>query len=397
MNDFRYLSPRQTLDLDWEDPWYSAFRSRTLRRQYFAPMSGFVYVEPFEVRKEIVVRPLDLQHWIDLGLAGRRTIPVAMQGELKRRVAAFLREHHPVRIDGDVAPEPELAQINFLERTLTTSRVVDPPVELDVYSAILGVIFVYPTDGFPERVTMEWDLWNERTPRIPAASVDQAGPLPILLEPDFRVLEWRNFLKVPVLPTLRVLEPPPSALARWLRPLRWLFLAAALAVLWWCRSAPRQRVFAAFASLVLVAGSFWLSRDADLSEERTRELVSGLLHNVYRAFDFRGEEQIYDTLARSVDGELLVQTYLETRRGLELANQGGARAKVKEIELVDLVAEPAEGGGFVATAVWNVAGSVGHWGHVHQRRNRYRAELRIAPVAGSWKIVGLEVLEEERI
>ena len=37
VNDFRYLSRGTTLDLDWTDAWYSAFRSRALRRSYFAP------------------------------------------------------------------------------------------------------------------------------------------------------------------------------------------------------------------------------------------------------------------------------------------------------------------------------------------------------------------------
>jgi hypothetical protein len=160
------------------------------------------------------------------------------------------------------------------------------------------------------------------------------------------------------------------------------------------------RAAAAVATSLLVAvtaGSFWLSRDAALSDASVREVVSGLLHNVYRAFDFRDEERVYDVLENSVDGELLTQIYLETRRGLELANQGGARAKVKEIELLEVAAEPADDGGFVATTTWNVSGSVGHWGHIHQRTNRYRAELRIAPVAGVWKLKGLEILEEERL
>ena len=402
VNDFRYLSPSQTLDLDWEDPWYTAFRTRNLRRQYFAPMSGFLYVEPFEVRKEIIIRPRDLQHWVDLGLAGRETIPVEIQPELKRRAAAFLREHHAVKIDGRVI-EAELARVNFLIRTLRTSRVIEPPVELDVYSAILGVIFVYPTDGLPQQVTMDWDLWSERTPRIPVASVDQAGPLPSILEPDWRVLEWRNFLKNPELPTLRVLAPPPSALARWIWTLRWLLLAGVLGVLAWSARRLRRGVarrgpalVASMAVLVSVGGLWW-SRGAGLSDARAAEIVSGLLHNVYRAFDFRDEGQIYDVLAKSVEGDLLAQIYLETRRGLELANQGGARAKVKELELLALAVGSGDGGAFLANATWNVAGSVGHWGHVHQRRNQYRAELRVAPVAGSWKVVALEILEEERL
>ncbi len=402
LNDFRYLTAQQTLKLDWQDPWYSSFQRRSLRRQYFAPMSGFLYVEPYEVRKEIVARPRDLQSWVDLGLDGRETIPPEMQPELLRQAAEFLRNHHRVLIDGrEIAPELERA--NFLERSLRTSRVIDPPIELDVFSAVLGVIFVYPTDGLPESVTLDWDLWNERIQRVPAASVDQAGPFPVILEPNRRVLEWQNFLKNPELPTLQVLAPPPGVAARMAWFLRWPALAAALAgLLWWLRSRQHSAfgrwpaLTAAFGALLASVCFSWGS-GARLSDERMNEVVAGLLHNVYRAFDFREEEQIYDVLAKSASGDLLGKLYLETRRGLELANQGGARAKVKEIEMIELDAAAAAGGGFVATARWNVAGSVGHWGHVHQRQNQYRAELAIAPVEGSWKLVGLEVLEEERL
>ena len=76
---------------------------------------------------------------------------------------------------------PELARIHFLERTLRTSRVIDPPEPIDVQAAVLGAIFVYPTDGLPERVTLDWDLWHDRLGRIPAATVDQAGPFPTFL------------------------------------------------------------------------------------------------------------------------------------------------------------------------------------------------------------------------
>jgi hypothetical protein len=121
------------------------------------------------------------------------------------------------------------------------------------------------------------------------------------------------------------------------------------------------------------------------------------LHNVYRAFDFRAEEDIYDVLNESVSGDLLAEIYLDTRRGLELANQGGARAKVKQIDLETAIARPSEAGGFLADATWVVSGSVGHWGHLHQRRNKYQAKLDIRPVDGVWKLVDMEVLQEERL
>jgi hypothetical protein len=403
VNDFRYLTPVQTLTLDWKDPWYSAFERRALRRSYFAPMSGFIYVEPYEVRKEIIVRPLDLQRWVDLGLEGRATIAVEIQAELMRRAGEFLRERHPVVIDGRKIV-PDLARINFLERTLRTSRVIEPPRELDVYSAILGVIFVYPTEGLPRKVTMDWDLFDERIQLVAAASVDQAGSLPVYLEPDFAVLEWENFLKQPVLPTLVEIRRPPTPLERLLGLLRWLLLPLGIGLALWlllrARRGDLSRVAAASAATAAVAAgvaAFWVGGAAALSDQRAGEVVEGLLHNVYRAFDYRREEQIYDTLDRSVTGDLLARIYLETRRGLELANQGGARAKVKSIELLETAARAGEGGAFVARSTWNVHGSVGHWGHVHQRSNRYKAELEIAPVGGVWKLTGLEILDEERL
>ncbi len=403
VNDFRYLTGQQTLTLDWDDPWYTTFERRALRRQYFAPMSGFLYVEPFEVRKEIIVRPLDLQQFTDLGLAGRETIPAGMQAEIRRKAAAFLRDHHPVRIDGREI-EPELARVNFLERTLRTSRVIDPPIDLDAHGAVLGAIFVYPTSGLPQRVTLEWDLWNERITQVPVAAVDQAGALPSTLEPDWRVLEWKNFLKNPRIPELLVISQPPHPVVRWIWRLRWLLGVAAMlgaaAVLMPRRRVPRgtgASLARASVLVLAVGGALWLGSTQRLSDARARELVSGLLHNVYHAFDFRGEEQIYDVLARSAEGQLLERIYLETRRGLVLASQGGARTKVKEIELIDLDTEPTEGGGFRATAAWHVTGSVGHWGHVHERRNRYRAALHVTPRDGTWKLTRLEILEEERL
>jgi len=396
VNDFRYLGRGVVLDLDWADPWYTRFRTRGLVRQYAASMSGFIYVEPYEVRKEVIVRPLDLQAWVDLGLEGRETIPAEIQPELKRRAAEFLRDRQPVEIDGE-SIAPELARIHFLERTLRTSRVIDPPEDLDIYSAVLGVIFVYPTDGLPERVTMEWDLWSERLQRVPASSVDQAGPFPTLLEPGWRVLEWQNFLKNPELPTLTDVVPPPSSIARAALWLRWILLAATLGAVIWMRGRPGPRAPLALALAALALGLFWLARDARLDEARSREVVTALLHNIYRAFDHRGEERIYDVLERSVAGDLLEQIYLETRRGLVLASQGGARVKVKEIELEALTAERADGASFRADATWNVRGSVGHWGHVHQRRDRVRAELLVAPVDGDWKLIDLVLIEEERL
>ena len=75
VNDFRYLGRPERLKLDWSDPFYSRFENRNLRRQYYTAISAYLYVEPYEVRREIVVRPKDLQRWVDLGLEGGAPTP----------------------------------------------------------------------------------------------------------------------------------------------------------------------------------------------------------------------------------------------------------------------------------------------------------------------------------
>lgn len=403
VNDFRYMAASQVLNLDWEDPWYSAFTNRNLRRQYYAPMTGFIYVEPYEVRKEIILRPKDVQRYVDLGLEGRDTIPVAMQADIRQKVIDFLRRHHPMTIDGKPT-EPAMVRADFLERTLRTSRVIDPPKELDINAAIIGVKFIYPHENFADTATMRWDLFDDKIQVVPVSAVDPTGPLPQFLEPDFDTLEWTNYIRIPVMPQLAEASEAPGRISQVLYYARWvLAVVAVLLLLRFARSVkgarPGMAVTGAVAALaMLVAAIGWrLGGQARLNDDATRAVVAGLLTNVYRAFDFRAESDVYDVLARSVDGELLREVYLEMRQGLVLASQGGASARVKEVELVALEAEPAEDNGINARATWQVRAAVGHWGHIHERRNEYQANLRLQPIDKVWKLVNVEILDELRL
>ena len=54
-------------------------------------------------------------------------------------------------------------------------------------------------------------------------------------------------------------------------------------------------------------------------------------------------------------------------------------------------------GAFALKGQWTAMGTVGHWGHVHTRKNHYEAIVTVEPVEGNWKITGLELLEEKRV
>jgi hypothetical protein len=406
VNDFRYLGRPERVELDWADPWYSQFENRNLRRQFYGPISVFLYIEPFEVRKEIVFRPKDLQQWVDLGLEGREIIPAAEQEEIRRRAAEFMASHGSVTIDGEPV-EGILDRAHFIFRNLRTSGVIDPPRDLDVVSATMGAIFVYPVEGLPSDVKLEWDLFAPRIEAIPSSSTDEAGSLPYVLTPSDNVLHWQNFLINPSDPTRMVeIQAPPSGRD----VLGLLGLLIGVVGLVWVgarhgqstvrgRRPPVLAALVAIVSIVLVASSFQRATGSvRVSDDDALEVVAALLENTYRAFDFREEETIYDILERSAAGELLTDIYLETRQSLELENQGGARVKVKEIEVLSADTDPLRDGvGFTTLARWNVSGSVGHWGHIHQRINQYAARFTVQAVDGRWKFTALELLQEERL
>ena len=83
---------------------------------------------------------------------------------------------------------------------------------------------------------------------------------------------------------------------------------------------------------------------------------------------------------------------------MEIEKQGGARARVKDVEIIEATSEslPDELG-LKFHGVWNVSGTVEHWGHKHDRVNQYEAEITVKPVDGFWKITNIDLIEEKRV
>jgi hypothetical protein len=90
---------------------------------------------------------------------------------------------------------------------------------------------------------------------------------------------------------------------------------------------------------------------------------------------------------------------LQNRKSLVVTQAGGARARVKEVEILNVDVNHLDDRplGLLFRATWTAMGSVGHWGHIHIRKNQYEANITVEPVDGAWKITGLELLEEKRI
>jgi len=411
--DFRYLGAPAQLNLDWDDPWYSKFDNPNLKRHHKSALMSFLYVEPFEVRHEILTRVKDLEEWMDLGLRGGEYIEVDELEPLKQRIGEFLLTQNPVLVDGK-ALKPILDRANYVKVSITGIQLVEKPEQLEISTAIVGVIIAYITEGMPQQVTVDWQLFTDQVQQVPATATDPAGPLPSFVSPDDNVLTWTNFLKNYQMPSVRQVAVA-DTLGDVKIPLgSILFAAAILPVSWRLRAARREGkslVVQSVVMLVLLGGALVsypytqisvarpVLMAGELDDKQAQQLLQALLKNVYRAFDYRDENDVYDKLALSVEGDLLTDIYLQNRKSFAVQKAGGAQAKVKEVDLQHAQAERREGDTptYAIRGQWTATGTVGHWGHVHTRKNQYDAIVTVKADQGDWKISGLELLEEQRI
>jgi hypothetical protein len=138
------------------------------------------------------------------------------------------------------------------------------------------------------------------------------------------------------------------------------------------------------------------------SEGQALEAFRPLHENIYRAFDYAEESDIYDALARSVRGDLLDDLYSEVYQSLIMREEGGAVSRVQEVIRVDdavqEIKQTEEGRpSFTVESRWRVQGVVYHWGHSHTRLNEYAALYTVVGGDEGWRIATSKTLEQFRV
>jgi hypothetical protein len=411
--DYRYLSEPARLLLDWEDPWYSKFENKALKRWQQSGMMTFLYIEPFEVRHETLVRVKDMEAWMNLGLRDGNYIEVDEFEPLKKRIGDFLLQHSKVLIDGQ-SLRPILDRTSFVKYTMTRTFFIDQPERMPLNTSMVGVIVTYLTKEIPQKVTVDWDLFSERIQKVPTNAVDPAGPFPSYVTPEDNLFTWNNFLKTYQMPTIAKVALDESLTTLKIPLASVLCLLVLLPVALqirkqWQRAIPLGLYLGL--AVLLITGSVLLypflkiavAKPAVIAPKMTDKdavvVLDSLLKNIYRSFDFREEEDVYDRLATSVSGDLLSDIYLQNRKSLVVTQAGGAQARVKEVKIQDVEVSSLKDHplGLLFHAKWTALGTVGHWGHIHTRENQYEANITVEPVDAAWKITDLELLEEKRI
>ncbi|OVE78097.1 hypothetical protein BVX98_01410 [bacterium F11] len=405
---FGYVSSSGKLKLDWENPKNSICESRPVRHEPEAPFRTFLYVEQNEVRHEILVRTRAISDWVDFGLQGKKYIEVDDWDQIKGRLSDFLLKKNKLRVDGK-EKNPILDWIDFIHVTPTDISIVEGPERLDQNDAMIGVVLAYVTDGIPNEVAVEWDLFNEEIKTVQATLQDSVGYFSYSLTPEDNVIHWRDHYNQVVPEEITEVELRKSWPA-WFWPAVILFSLAFLVPLGIkIRSHQKKRHptrghWLAVGGIILIAvilGFLFANpiKTPFLRSVESERILQSLLKNVYRSFDFRKEEDVYDKLSMSVSGDLLTTIYLQNRKSFTEKIAGGSHAKVKSVTILaaDVMERRKKEQVFTIRSKWTAMGDVGHWGHVHKRKNLYEALIDIMSIEGKWKMTGLTLLEETRI
>lgn len=371
---------------------------------------GYLYVEPYQVRFEALMDARRFLHWLNPLREAPAELDVAAQKAAEESAHAQVLDWCRINVNGSRI-EGSFIGISAIKGRPGATLPLAEGESIPIDEAMFGLMWEFPTPPGPEDIIMEWRGFSENIPILPVRVF--FGKSSEVLEASRLLprISWKAEGRLPR-PAPLAKVPELQVTAPFMVPLASIIWAASgLLFLLFVRIHERHipggylpftATWILGAILTFRLLNIPIGGGVDIPEIQDKKaaetVLTPLLRNVYRAFDHRSESEIYDVLARSVDGELLRQLYLETIQALTLEGREGTRVTIHEFSADVSTVKPSPGGpGFVADCQWTALGNVGHWGHTHTRVNRYTATVTIHPVENAWKITGLQVREARRL
>jgi hypothetical protein len=305
----------------------------------FSGLYSFLYINRFEVRHEILIPLLTLEQFVPIPRENPDFVEVAEQEAVRPAIEQFFHSHGKFTINGQPT-EASIQRVSFFSLDIADFALNADPRRINVAQGRVGVIISYPSEQVPSSVEVEWDTFSQYAPFIDMTLlIGDQSPDRHYFHAEATTYQWKGELIGPVVTPIQA--------------------------------------------------------DGDLKSETQRVDVTGrLLQNIYRAFDFRKDEDVYDSLASSVQGDLLRELYLRIKRSLVLAEQGGELSHATEVKVLSSKSAKQPD---VFETTWSVTGVSEHWGHIHTRTTEYRAELKISKHEGNWKLGKFQLLDEKRV
>ena len=403
---------------DWE-AWFAVQREKTLGISSYGSVYSFIYITDHEVRHEVLIPLATLASLVDIDRTDQSFLEVDEQAAAAEKVKAFFGAGNPVTIDG-IEVKPVFDRVDFYGLDLSDFAVRPDKRKVSMASGRVGVIMSYSAKSRPTEVSVEWNLLSNTIREVDSVviayqKVDKTKFSKFLSENVYR---WTAPDRPP-LPEITELSGTidwqkykPTLTVSWATIGLWAAAASLLMCGLFLAKSVWLYLVLACAGLI---GSYFVSGIAvatydhpwrqpeqfQISDEEAEKLFGRLHANIFRAFDYVDESDVYQALAKSVDGDLLRDLYLQVNSSLRDQEQGGSVAVIEKVELIDgnllPVSETSRQSAisFGYKANWTLAGTIEHWGHIHERTNRYQGRFLVELLesedgTGGWKITNIQ-------
>ena len=411
--DWEQAITEDASDAEWET-WFSKQREATLGITSYSSVYSFVYIEPNEIRHEILIPLATLKTILPVKSRDASFIEIDEQDAIRTLIRDWLREENPVTING-ARVMPEFSRIDFYGLDLRDFAAQAAEQKVSLASGRVGIILRYRTpDDAVRDATVSWEKYYSTMNKIQSVVIAYPDRIDRF---EFskhnkaidNVLKWTcdpNALPQSITSVPATIVPRPELMV----PVGSLIC---LAMAFFSLRIPRAavRLLISGAALIL-ACAVWRSAEfaidhpwqlpTEQSDEQATVIFQKLHQGVYRSLDFGSEDRVYDVLATSVDGNLLEKLYLQLHQSLEMREQSGAVARIQSIRYdsgkqIPRSSTTVPWPGFEYSSTWTVAGTVEHWGHIHERQNRFDAVFTIEPRDGNWKITRMDIANQQQV
>jgi hypothetical protein len=405
--DWKQELAEDASDEEW-DSWFEKQREATLGITSYSSVYSFIYIEPVEMRHEILIPLATLATILPIKHQDAAFVEIGEQDGIREQIRNWLKDQNPVVING-TRIIPEFTRIDFYSLNLSDFAAQAASQKVSMASGRVGIIMTYKTpDDSIRDVSQSWSTFYSTMTKVPAVVIAYPDSMSKFEFSRFNTAEdntltWKckpEDLPKQISSVDAVYSPKPTM--RLLAGSVVLVVAALFLIR--TISGTTGRVCGglllivgvlAWKPLSVVIDHPWRSPE-ELSADQAKVVFTALHSGLYRSLDFGTEDRIYDALAQTVDGELLEDLYLQLRQSLELRDQGGAIARIRRVEYDAGTAVARKESvvpwpGFQYKSTWTVSGTVEHWGHVHERQNQFDAVFTIEPREGHWKITRMDV------
>ena len=439
----RMLKPLEpvTFRFDWDDPalneddsiedwekWAEVQREKTLGIDSYGSVYSFIYITDQEVRHEVLIPLATLASLMEIQRKDESFLEVDEQADAAKQVEAFFSAGNPVTIDG-IEVKPVFDRVDFYGLDLSDFAMRPEKRRVSMASGRVGVIMSYSAKTRPTEVTVEWNLLSNVIREVDSVVIayQEVSSTKFSKFLSENIYRWQAPDRPPLPPITELSGKydlqeyqQPTVTVSWATIGLWGVAAFSLLFGLFFTDSVWPYLLVGLVGLV---GSYFVSDYAvatydhpwrqpkpfEISADEAADVFQRLHANMFRAFDYVDESDVYQALAKSVEGNLLRDLYLQINQSLRVQEQGGAIAVIEEVNLVDQQLMPAEAGfedrdqstiRFNYQADWTLRGTIEHWGHIHERTNKYRARFVVELLEGKdgkagWKITDIQDQEFE--